>query len=84
MRFQAGDTTVAATVVAAGFINGTSEMDLAGGGGGGGVRKTPTSTEEPPRRGHFRPVASVPCREVVPISEVRLYFSCRSHNNLNI
>ena len=35
MRFPAGDTTVAGTVVAAGFINGTSEMDLAGGGGGG-------------------------------------------------
>ena len=30
---------------------------------------------EPPRKGHFGEMAYVPCREVVPISEVCLIFS---------
>ena len=32
------------------------------------------TTVEPPRKGHFGEVAYVPCREVVPISEVCLFF----------
>ena len=31
---------------------------------------------EPPRKGHFGEMAYVPCREVVPISEVCLFFHC--------
>ena len=31
---------------------------------------------EPPRKGRFGEMAYVPCREVVPISEVCLFFHC--------
>ena len=31
-------------------------------------------TVEPPRKGHFGEMALVPCREVVPISEVYFVF----------
>ena len=34
------------------------------------------STVEPPRKGRFGEMAYVPCREVVPISEVCLLFHC--------
>ena len=33
-------------------------------------------TVEPPRKGCFGEMAYVPCREVVPISEVCLFFHC--------
>ena len=32
------------------------------------------TTMEPPRKGHLGEMAFVPCREVVPISEVCLFF----------
>ena len=34
------------------------------------------TTVEPPRKGHFGEMVYVPCREVVPISEVCLFFHC--------
>ena len=37
-------------------------------------------TVEPPKRGHFGEMAFVPCREVVPISEIPLFFSLHHPN----
>ena len=34
------------------------------------------TTVEPPRKGRFGEMAYVPCREVVPISEVCIFFRC--------
>ena len=42
-----------------------------GGGEGGGLSYDIGTTVEPPNKGHFGANSFVPCREVVPISEVK-------------